>query len=1108
MTYKNFITNSGSKDLKNRIVELTRRSQELRFLVGFFYFSGIRELFEGLRANPTVKIKVLVGLNIDSGNYGLIEYGEKRNQTNDEAAHSYFSALRTALNDENFDNEEFYSQIDYFIELVRAGRLIIRKTLEPNHSKLYLFDLDETQIGTRELFITGSSNLTKAGLQTQNEFNVEISDYGYSDAANYFDSLWATSVKITEFEDLKEKLIEILTKETLVKSISPFEAYLLVMKTYLDSFEQEDLGTNISDLLLRNGYTPYKYQLDAVQQATGIIEKNNGVIIADVVGLGKTVIACAVAKHMKKRGIVICPPGLVGDRDRSTGWRKYIEEFGLYDWEVRSLGDLEGALAFVNQAKDFEMVIVDEAHRFRNQDTEAYEQLKNICRGRQVLLLTATPFNNSPEDILSLLKLFVTPKKSAISIENNLVDQFTYFRGVFDRLGFIKKNWNSNDTQKRIKAENYFRGLFGGDKIDLALVSQRQKFLARQIRNVIEPVTIRRNRLDLLNNPYYKEEIGDLSKVSDPQEWFYSLTKEQLEFYTNVIDSYFADPSESGRFKGAIYRPFHYEKKAFNQLGEIENRQFIQQQNLFDFMRRLLVKRFESSFGAFQQSIKNFLQLTTRNSEFIKSHGEYILDRGLMEKIYDLDADEIEQYLLDYEQQVIKGERPKNHRRYKVDEFERKDDFLSDIESDIALFHEILGKLNELDLVTNDPKTQCLIENIEKVISKPPLPGEPIRKVIIFSEYVDTIKYLKPTLELKYGGKLITVSGDLTKSKLKEINEDFDAFSKIQNHNLLILLTSDKMSEGFNLNRAGCVINYDIPWNPVKVIQRLGRINRISKKVFDELQIVNFFPTEMGANLVRSREIAANKMFLIHSTLGEDAKIFDIDEEPQEAELYKRLNVNPETLETESFYTRVLREFHEFQTQYPELIKSLSSIPPRVKVAKKGKSDELFVFFRKNRLYVYSSQIIDGEAKPSARSIEEVYDRLKCNIDESPVIWNHQEFWRNYEAITTYKEFRKVVINDQSLEQRALNKIDYLLKTNSKINLELRNFLQVLKRDIVNYGTLPDYTLRKIGNISEDLGDLLVLFETLGADYLEREILRNKEFDREVIIAIEERANV
>ena len=282
-------------------------------------------MYDGLKANPKVNVKVLVGLNVDVGNHGLVEYGEKRNQTNDEVAYDYFSSLKSVLNTEDFDNQEFYSQIEYFIEMVSSERLTIRKTLEPNHAKLYLFELDETQVGTRELFITGSSNLTKAGLRTQNEFNVEISDYGFEDASSYFDALWLTSVKITEFEDLRNKLIETISKETLIKSVSPFEAYLLVMKTYLDSFDQEDLGTNIAELLLRNGYTAYKYQLDAVQQATGIIQKNNGVIIADVVGLGKTVIACAVAKNIKKRGIIICPPGLIGDRDKTTGWRKYIE---------------------------------------------------------------------------------------------------------------------------------------------------------------------------------------------------------------------------------------------------------------------------------------------------------------------------------------------------------------------------------------------------------------------------------------------------------------------------------------------------------------------------------------------------------------------------------------------------------------------------------------------------------------------------------------------------------------------------------------------------------------------------------------------------------------
>ena len=138
---------------------------------------------------------------------------------------------------------------------------------------------------------------------------------------------------------------------------------------------------------------------------------------------------------------------------------KYTEEFQLYDWEVRSLGDLENITDFVNKAKDIEVVIVDEAHRFRNQDTKDYEYLKNICRNKIVILLTATPFNNRPGDILSLLKLFITPKKSSITLENNLVDKFRAFKGIFDRLGYIKKYWKSQNEDKRKKAENYYEGL-------------------------------------------------------------------------------------------------------------------------------------------------------------------------------------------------------------------------------------------------------------------------------------------------------------------------------------------------------------------------------------------------------------------------------------------------------------------------------------------------------------------------------------------------------------------------------------------------------------------------------------------------------------------------
>jgi superfamily II DNA or RNA helicase/HKD family nuclease len=1110
----NFITNNETKDLKSRLIELIQKSEELKFLVGFFYFSGIRELYEGLKSSPDTTIKILVGLNVDRFNFKLIESSENEQLSDEEKIYKFFESTKRSINTESFDNKDFYEQIRFFIDLIQKNKLIIRKTYDPNHAKLYIFKLEQDQVGRKNLFITGSSNLTKPGISTQNEFNVEISDYGFEDAEKYFNDLWDDAVKITEFEDIKKRLIEVIEKETLVKKVSPFEAFCLVLKAYLDSFDQKEIGGSIVEALEINGYKPYQYQLDAVKQALSIIDKNNGVIVADVVGLGKTIVACAIAKQLRKRGIIICPPGLVGDKNKNSGWKKYTEEFGLSDWEIWSLGDLENALKFTQKAKDIEAVIIDEAHRFRNQDTKDYEILKNICRGKQVILLTATPFNNRPADILSLLKLFIVPKKSTITLENNLVDQFKSFKGVFDRLSYIKKYWKSLDDSKKNRAQNYYKGLFEEEKIDLKKVAQRARYLAKQIRNVIEPVTIRRNRLDLQNNPYYKEEVKELSKVADPIEWFFELNKEQSDFYTQIIENYFGDPNNGGNFKGAIYRPFEYEKgflgiglnEAEEKLNQNDNRQLMQQRNLFDFMRRLLVKRFESSFGSFEQSIKNFQKILGDSRKFIDKTGEYILDRTLLEKIYNFDTDEIENYLVEYEERIKKGEYPKNHKRYKLNEFKLKDEFIADIESDIKLFDEILFNLAKLNLIDNDPKTACLVNNIKRDFSIEPDTGEPKRKIIIFTEYIDTVRYLEKSLKKEFSDRVLVVAGDLPASKIAQINRNFDASyaEPEQQNDFEILLTSDKISEGFNLNRAGMEINYDIPWNPVRVIQRLGRINRISKKVFKDLYIVNFFPTEKGAELVKSREIAANKMFLIHTALGEDSKIFDIDEEPTPAGLFNRFQQNPDEQEGESFYTKALKEFLKIKKEHPEIIENLKKYPPRIKVAKKYSENELLVFFKKGRLYVSAAKIVDGKIEPFQTTFEDTFDRIICLPSEESLDWNNSQFWQAYKAIQDFKEYRLGPISEQSLEQKALNNLDFIIKSSQEKLMPFKSFLRALREDILDYGTLVDYTLRRIADFSEDsINDIQNLLDELGEDYLVKEKNLQKNEEKEIIIAIE-----
>jgi hypothetical protein len=195
--------------------ELIQHSKELKFLVGYYYFSGWRELYESLKSQNDLTIKLLVGLDVDKSLNRVFEVSKEGDSiSNDELADRFFESLHIALNDENLDNQEFYEQVSYFLELLENGRLQIKKTLESNHAKLYLFQVkdelrslfesvtDENQSVGK--FITGSSNLTRAGVWGQNEFNVEIGDYGWKEAEEYFNELWRTAVPITEIPERSE----------------------------------------------------------------------------------------------------------------------------------------------------------------------------------------------------------------------------------------------------------------------------------------------------------------------------------------------------------------------------------------------------------------------------------------------------------------------------------------------------------------------------------------------------------------------------------------------------------------------------------------------------------------------------------------------------------------------------------------------------------------------------------------------------------------------------------------------------------------------------------------------------------------------------------------
>jgi superfamily II DNA or RNA helicase/HKD family nuclease len=1111
----NFITNQGKFTLRQRLTELISHSDELKFLVGFFYFSGISELIDSLKTNDSLILKILVGLNVDHQAYGLVEYAGIAGKKRIERLEDYHDSVLAALNNDEFDNEVFYDQARYVIELILADRIIIRKTAKPNHAKLYLFKLNESQVVRNDLFITGSSNLSKAGLIEREEFNVEISDYGYNEAEQYFEELWESSIPITEDNAEKQRMIDNLNNKTLLKSIHPFDAYMFVVKTWLDAFYKQESGRFINLLLEKKGYKPYKYQIDAVTQALSIIEDNGGVILADVVGLGKSIIACLIARKLDKRGMIICPPGLIGDDTASSGWKKYKEDFELYDWEVRSGGDLDKILKYLEDERNIEVVIIDEAHRYRNSNTETYEKLKTICRGRNVILLTATPFNNTPADILALLSLFIVPKKSNITLSSNLVDLFRFYNNLFKDLAYIRKNWKSKDPKKLEEARKKYQALFGEKEINIVKVTGRATMLSKQIREVIEPVTIRRNRLDLQNDPDYRDEVKNLSKVDIPHEWYFQLSSEQSEFYDRVIEEYFTEDTDlPERFKGPIYKPYKYEGDETSKvkLSRQEQIDRLSQDNLYDILRRQMVKRFESSFGAFKQSIINIRDSYEKIKVFIQSSkGRYVLNRKLINKANTDDPESIDDILLKFTDEN-KDKDGNKDRVYYVNKFAFKEQFFADIESDIRLFNKMIGEIDSLELVKNDPKKKALLDNVEKAIQTPPLKGEPVHKVVIFSEYADTVKYLEPDIRKYFQNRVLVIMGGISKHHLDEINTNFDAaYPKTkQKDSYDILLATDKLSEGFNLNRAAMVINYDIPWNPVRVIQRVGRINRISKKVFETLHITNFFPTEQGADIVKSREIASHKMFMIHQTLGEDARIFDADEEPSPAKLFAKVQINPYELEQEGMYTRLKKLMRHWEELYPERVKALDEMPIRIKTAKPYASDSLVLFIRKGKLFCVTQDFIDENKQLLPLPIEDALLRIECTPETTQLSLS-KDFWSNYLKLRDEAEKFNYKQSQQSNSLKAYNFISSLLDNNIPELVKWRSFLIMLREDINKYGTLPEYTLKRISDWENNgkpdyafiAGELENLSKTLGKNYLNKVKQDLKAYEQHVIVAIE-----
>ncbi len=1030
MTTK-FITNQ-EKLLTEVINNILPSTEKLYMLVGYFYFSGFEELYKKVTDK---KIKILIGLEVEKDILNKIkevEFIQELNISRGKIRDNFNRSLVSIFNDTDyFDSEEKQNAFRLFLKKIKDGTLEIKKTTQPNHAKLYIFKhKDEYSQGgeTPGTVITGSSNLSRSGLKDRCEINVILRDE-YDEAYNIFKNLWKNAVDIVNKNNIDEFLTEVIEKIWIDKLPKPFLIYIRVLEEFY-SFTKTTSIKHTSQISKK--YLDLKYQIDAIAQALGIIEKHSGVIIADVVGLGKSIISSVVAHNLRLKTIIIAPPHLVAQ------WEDYRFDFD-FNAKVYSSGAIKDALK-ENDEEEEKLIIIDEAHKYRNEETKDYANLHKLCQGNKIILLSATPFNNRPQDIFSMIKLFQIVTKSTIQTVDNLSYQF---RQLVKDYKAIQKAQRENNLEMK----------------------QEIKELADNIRSILWPVVIRRSRLDLEAIKEYKEDLKkqklSFPKVNPPELLEYDLgTLSKL--YRDTLEK-IAPEDENIGFIGARYKPVVYLKnieKYKKEIGEEfgDEQLFRQSQiNLAKFMRRLLVRRFESTVYAFKRSLDSIIESSEIILTWYNKLGKVpIYKKGNLPDIDSL-IDEYENDLFKSIEDIVNDEQLKKYYEKGlrlIDKKEIKKQFVEDVEKDIALLKEIRDEWFK-DGIKQDPK----VTHFKKIITDE-LKKKPNRKILVFTEFADTAEYLYEKLP-KSQNVFKYTSADASKTNKRIIKENFDAGEKEQKNDYDILIATDAISEGFNLHRAGTVFNYDIPYNPTRVIQRVGRINRINKKVFDELFIYNFFPTATGEKETRIKQISTLKIALIHALLGEDTKVLTSDEELRSyyKNQYLALAKQEEELSWDVEYRNLLNDIRLTQ---PKVIEEAMKIPKRTRIKRTVKKDKkgVIIFARKGSEYTFKFGISPEEY--SILSQEHALNLFKAEIGESPETVS-KGFEKIYQNIKNNLFLKKSQVPYDKGRREAIDKIIVLKEKLPKY----RDYLEDLQYVLEKLDSLPERYAKQIRAISE-----------------------------------------
>lgn len=990
-----FFTNEPERNLYDRFNKILKsNTQFYDILVGYFRTSGFYLMYPAMK--DVEKIRVLVGLNVDSQTVQIIQKSKEEQMSFEMSHREVKKEFSENIEDEMKDSEDSHrveEGVKTFIKWLQTGKLEIRIYPDaPIHAKVYIVRKDPIkvpdQFGT---VITGSSNFSKAGLINNLEFNVELKDSrDVLFALEKFEELWERSV------DISGEYIETINNNTWIRDdITPYELFLKTLYEYF----KEEINEDKNDMwieYLPDGFMKLQYQMDAVTQAKKTLDAYNGVFISDVVGLGKTYISAMLAQRLNGKKLIICPPVL------KDYWERTLYQFEVAGATVESLGKLDSILEDKEIMENTKYVFIDEAHRFRNDSTESFQKLHQICYNKKVILITATPQNNFSTDIASQIYLF-QPRNNSTIIPNN-----KNIEGFFNQL-----------DSKLKKHEK------GSKKYTDTLKHNSEIIRDKVLRNIM----IRRTRKEIME--YYKEDLEKqgltFPELEAPKKIVYTYNDEIENVFNHTI-------GVIQSLSYARYKPLTY----LNEIPKEVASMLTSQRNISGFMKSILIKRLESSFEAFKKTLNRFIVSHNKFIEMCKEGEVYIskkidvyelLDNGDDEKLMELVEDDLVQH-------------------FSIDKF--NDQLFLDLERDLLQLRLLQEEWEE---IIEDPKKDQFLYELE---TNPLLKD---KKMIIFTESKETAEYVGSYLEDYYPGKIIVFSGQSSKSLRLEIEANYNPNHTIseQKDDIKYLVTTDVLAEGINLHRSNIIINYDLPWNPTKVMQRVGRINRVGTQ-YDKIHVFNFFPTAQANAHLPLEENIMLKIQAFHDTLGEDFKYLSEDEEVTSHNLYHKLN-NKEGLEMEEEhgqseleYLNIIRDVRDNEKQLYEKIKKLPQKSKSGRVIPKLEQDQTITFLRKGGLKKFF--ISNGEDS------EEIY------------------FYEAMKYLRVDKDEKKITPPKEYFDHLELNKLAFEIALTEEIidnekptktgnDLKVIRILRVLRKD-TRFTDKEEETIDKLIKVWED----------------------------------------